>query len=196
MSEVKAATKEYEKLSKNIFPHLKIGLLHGRLKPQEKESVMKDFKNKKTNILVSTSVVEVGIDVPNASVMMIEGADRFGLSQLHQFRGRVGRAEHQSYCFLFAESPAQATAARLKILAESEDGFRLAEKDLQIRGPGQFFGREQSGLPDLAMASLKDTKLIEETQRAVKMFFEKDKIENHPLLKEKLNEFKKEIHWE
>ncbi|MBI2052542.1 MAG: ATP-dependent DNA helicase RecG [Candidatus Sungbacteria bacterium] len=196
MSEVKNATAEYEKLSKNIFPHLKIGLLHGRLKPLEKEEVMKKFKSKKTDILVSTSVVEVGIDVPNASVMMIEGADRFGLSQLHQFRGRVGRAEHQSYCFLFTESPAQATAARLKILAESEDGFRLAEKDLELRGPGQFFGREQSGLPDLAMSSLKDTKLIVEVQQAVKTFLEKDKIENHALLKDQLGEFKREIHWE
>ncbi|MBI4118722.1 MAG: ATP-dependent DNA helicase RecG [Parcubacteria group bacterium] len=196
MSEVKNATAEYEKLSKNIFPHLKIGLLHGRLKPPEKAEVMRKFKSKKTDILVSTSVVEVGIDVPNASVMMIEGADRFGLSQLHQFRGRVGRAEHQSYCFLFTESPAQATAARLKILAESEDGFRLAEKDLELRGPGQFFGREQSGLPDLAMSSLKDTKLIAEVQQAVKIFLEKDKIENHELLKDRLGEFKREIHWE
>ena len=196
MSEVRAATREFEKLSRDVFPHLKIGLLHGKMKPPEKEETMKNFKDKKTDILVSTSVVEVGIDIPNASVMMIEGADRFGLSQLHQFRGRVGRAEHQSYCFLFAESPAQATAARLKILAESEDGFRLAEKDLQLRGPGQFFGREQSGLPDLAMSALKDTRLIEDVQSAVKMFIEKDKIENHPLLAKKLAEFKREIHWE
>ncbi|MEK7077791.1 MAG: ATP-dependent DNA helicase RecG [Patescibacteria group bacterium] len=196
MSEVRAATREFEKLSRDVFPHLKIGLLHGKMKPPEKEETMKNFKDKKTDILVSTSVVEVGIDIPNASVMMIEGADRFGLSQLHQFRGRVGRAEHQSYCFLFAESPAQATAARLKILVESEDGFKLAEKDLQLRGPGQFFGREQSGLPDLAMSALKDTRLIEDVQSAVKMFIEKDKIENHPLLAKKLAEFKREIHWE
>jgi ATP-dependent DNA helicase RecG len=152
MADVKAATKEYEKLSKEIFPHLKIGLLHGKIKAKEKEEIMKNFKEKKIDILVSTSVVEVGIDIPNASVMMIEGADRFGLSQLHQFRGRVGRAEHQSYCFLFTESPAKATSARLKAVAECEDGFKLAEKDLQIRGPGQFFGKEQSGIPDLAMS--------------------------------------------
>jgi len=196
MSEVKAAAAEYKKLSEKIFPHLKIGLLHGKLKPAEKEAVMKNFKDKKTDILVSTSVVEVGIDIPNASVMMIEGADRFGLSQLHQFRGRVGRADHQSFCFLFTESPAQATSHRLKMLVESEDGFKLAEQDLKIRGPGQFFGREQSGLPDLAMESLKDAKLIEEVQQAVKLFFEKSKIENHPLLKQKLAEFKRDIHWE
>ncbi|MDP3764836.1 MAG: ATP-dependent DNA helicase RecG [bacterium] len=196
MSEVKNATAEYEKLSKNVFPHLKIGLLHGRLKPPEKEKIMQEFKNKKTDILVSTSVVEVGVDIPNATVMMIEGADRFGLAQLHQFRGRVGRAEHQSYCFLFTESFTKNTAERLKILVESEDGFKLAEKDLEIRGPGQFFGREQSGLPDLAMASLKDTSLIEEVQQAVNLFFEKDKIENHPLLSARLSEFKENIHWE
>ena len=194
--DVKAVKQEYEKLSKDVFPDLRLNMLHGKMKSQEKEDVMKDFKEGKIDILVSTSVVEVGIDVPNASVMMIEGADRFGLSQLHQFRGRVGRAEHQSYCFLFAESSTQNTVARLKILVESEDGFRLAEKDLQLRGPGQFFGREQSGLPDLAMSSLKDTKLIEEVQRAVKMFFEKADIKNYPLLQNKLNEFKKEIHWE
>ncbi len=196
MSEVKNATAEYEKLSKDIFPHLKIGLLHGRLKAQEKEKVMLDFKNKKTDVLVSTSVVEVGVDIPNASVMMIEGADRFGLSQLHQFRGRVGRAEHQSYCFLFTETSSKNSAERLKILVESEDGFKLAEKDLEIRGPGQFFGSVQSGLPDLAMASLKDASLIEEVQQAVNLFFQKDKIANHPILLERLSEFKEDIHWE
>ena len=188
--------EEYEKLSKKVFPSLKIGLLHGRLKPKEKEAVMKDFKDKKTNILVSTSVVEVGIDIPNASVMMIEGADRFGLSQLHQFRGRVGRAEHQSYCFLFTESTSQTAASRLKTLAESEDGFKLAEKDLQLRGPGQFFGTEQSGLPDLAMSSLKNPKLIEEVQLAVKMFTEQEASGHYPLLEQRLAEFKQNIHWE
>lgn len=196
MSDVKAATKEYEKLSKEIFPHLKIGLLHGKMKPKEKEEIMKDFKNKKTDILVSTSVVEVGIDIPNASVMMIEGADRFGLSQLHQFRGRVGRAEHQSYCFLFTESPAKNTSSRLRAVVECEDGFKLAEKDLQIRGPGQFFGKEQSGIPDLAMSSLKNPQMIEEVQQAIKMFLEKSKLDNHPPLKIQLASFKQNIHWE
>ena len=196
MAEVKAAIKEYEKLSKEIFPHLKIGLLHGKLKSKEKECVMKDFKNRKTNILVSTSVVEVGIDIPNASVMMIEGADRFGLAQLHQFRGRVGRAEHQSYCFLFTDSPTKATSSRLKAVAECEDGFKLAEKDLQIRGPGQFLGKEQSGIPDLAMSSLKNPAMIEEVQQAVQAFLEKSKLYDHPLLKTQLASFKQNIHWE
>ena len=194
--EIRAATKEYEKLSREIFPHLKIGLLHGKMRPKEKEETMCDFKNKKTDILVSTSVVEVGIDIPNASVMMIEGADRFGLAQLHQFRGRVGRAEHQSYCFLFTDSPTKMTSARLKAVAECEDGFKLAEKDLQIRGPGQFFGKEQSGIPDLAMSSLKNPRMIEEVQQAVKMFIEKSKVDNHPHLKTQLASFKQNIHWE
>ncbi|MEK7500908.1 MAG: helicase-related protein, partial [Patescibacteria group bacterium] len=154
------------------------------------------FKDGKTNILVSTSVVEVGIDVPNASVMMIEGADRFGLSQLHQFRGRVGRAEHQSYCFLFTEAEGRTASSRLKALADNEDGFKLAERDLQLRGPGQFFGTAQSGLPDLAMSSLKNTVLIEEVQQAVKLFSEKATLDDHPLLKQKLANFKRDVHWE
>lgn len=196
MNEIKAALAEYEKLSRHVFPHLKIGLLHGRLKSQEKERVMKNFKEGEINILVSTSVVEVGIDVPNASVMMVEGADRFGLSQLHQFRGRVGRAEHQSYCFLFTESSSKATYSRLKALVDAEDGFKLAERDLQIRGPGQFFGTQQSGLPDLAMASLKDTKLIEEVQLAVKNFLSQTSLDDYPLLQNKLADFKQGVHWE
>jgi ATP-dependent DNA helicase RecG len=128
--------------------------------------------------------------------MMIEGADRFGLSQLHQFRGRVGRAEHQSYCFLFTDSPAKMTSARLKAVAECEDGFKLAEKDLQIRGPGQFFGKEQSGIPDLAMSSLKNPRMIEEVQQAVKIFIEKSKLDDHLDLKTQLASFKQNIHWE
>ncbi|HOX11141.1 MAG TPA: ATP-dependent DNA helicase RecG, partial [Candidatus Moranbacteria bacterium] len=148
MSELKAATEEHARLSKNVFPDLKLALLHGRLKSNEKEKIMQDFNDKKYDILVSTSVVEVGIDIPNASIMIIEDADRFGLSQLHQFRGRVGRAEHQSYCFLFAKSSAL-SKSRLKAMEKYASGFDIAEEDFKLRGPGEFFGTRQSGLPDI-----------------------------------------------
>jgi ATP-dependent DNA helicase RecG len=194
--EVRAATQEYEKLSRKVFPDLRVAMLHGRMKPKEKEETMKKFKDGSVDVLVSTAVVEVGIDVPNATIMMIEGAERFGLAQLHQFRGRVGRGEHQSYCLLFTDSPAKATNQRLKALVESDDGFALAEKDLAIRGPGEFFGTQQSGLPDLAMTALKDPQLIEETQAAVRYFFEKSSLKEHPGLRQKLSEFTKEVHWE
>jgi ATP-dependent DNA helicase RecG len=147
--------------------------------------------------LVSTSVVEVGIDVPNATVMMIEGAERFGLAQLHQFRGRVGRSKYQSYCFLFTDSPAKKTRQRLKALISSENGFELAEKDLQIRGPGDFVGTRQWGIPDLIMDSLKDVFLVEKTRQAAKEILEEDpELKNHPNLAECLSQFKEKIHLE
>jgi ATP-dependent DNA helicase RecG len=193
----KAATAEYENLSKNIFPDLKIGLLHGRMKPKNKEEVMKDFKEKKYNILVSTSVIEVGVDVPNSTIMVIEGSERFGLAQLHQFRGRVGRSEHQSYCFLFTDSPSANTNKRLKALIESEDGFALAEKDLEIRGPGQFLGTHQSGFSDSAMKHLSDVKLIQQARIEAQSLFEFDpKLENFPILKKTLAKFDQKIHLE
>lgn len=196
-AEVKAVKEEYEKLSKEIFPDLRIGMLHGRMKPEEKEKIMQNFKNKKIDILVSTSVVEVGIDISNATVMMIEGAERFGLAQLHQFRGRVGRGKEQSFCFLFTESPAKKTRQRLEALLESENGFELAEKDLQIRGPGEIFGQRQWGIPDLAMASLKDIFLVEKARRAAQEILEKDpQLKKYPLLREKLKEFSQKIHLE
>ncbi len=196
-AEVKAVKEEYEKLSKTIFPDLKIDMLHGKMKTEEKEKVMNNFKDKKTDILVSTSVVEVGVDIPNASLMMIEGAERFGLAQLHQFRGRVGRSEYQSFCFLFTDSPAKKTSQRLKALTTSENGFELAEKDLQIRGPGNFLGTRQWGIPDLAMASLKDVFLVAKTKNSAKEILEKDpQLKKHPFLKEKLEEFRKKIHLE
>jgi len=141
--EVKAVKEEYEKLSKEIFTDLKVGMLHGKMKTTEKEKIMKDFKDGEIDILVSTSVVEVGVDIPNAAVMMIEGSEKFGLAQLHQFRGRVGRSEFQSYCFLFTDKPGIVTNRRLRALISSESGFELAEKDLQIRGPGDFSGSRQ-----------------------------------------------------
>ena len=197
LTEMKAVKEEYEKLSKKIFPDLKVSLLHGKMKPKEKEKIMQDFKNKKIDILVSTSVVEVGIDVPNATVMMIEGAERFGLAQLHQFRGRVGRSKYQSYCLLFAESSAKKTQQRLRALIESEDGFKLAEKDLEIRGPGDFAGTRQWGFPDLMMDSLKNIRLVEKARNAAKEVLQKDpELKNHPFLKEKLRNFRTKIHLE
>ena len=194
---VKSVKQEYEKLKNEVFPDLEIGLLHGRLKPPEKEKVMRDFKNNKINILVSTSVIEVGIDIPNATVMMIEGAERFGLAQLHQFRGRVGRSDYQSYCFLFTESDSPKTADRLAALEKESDGFRLAEFDLKTRGPGDFIGVRQSGLPDFRMASLADVNLISQTRAAAKALIEKDPpLLKFPLLKQKLGDWQKEIHAE
>jgi len=172
--DVKAAVAEYKRLSSEVFPDLRLGLLHGRMKNADKESVMRDFKAGRLDILVSTSVVEVGIDVPNATVMLVEAADRFGLSQLHQFRGRVGRGESQSYCILLSENPSEYGQERLKAIEELTDGFALAEKDLELRGPGEFFGTRQSGLPDLKMARLSDTRLLEMARREARIIFEKD----------------------
>jgi len=196
-TEAKAVKEEYEKLSKKVFPDLKVGMLHGKMKSKEKEKIMKDFKNKKTDILVSTSVVEVGIDISNATVMMIEGAERFGLAQLHQFRGRVGRSKYQSYCFLFTDSPAKKTKARLKALLTSKNSFELAEKDLKIRGPGDFFGQRQWGIPDIAMNSLSNIFLVEKTRQAAKEILEEDPpLKKYPFLKERIDSFRQKIHLE
>ncbi len=195
--EVRSATEEYEKLSKNIYSDLNVGLLHGKMKPKEKEEVMQKFIKKEIDILVSTSVIEVGIDISNASVMLIEGADRFGLAQLHQFRGRVGRGEYQSFCFLFTDSTSVTTARRLKALIKSNNGFELAEQDLKIRGPGELVGVRQSGLPDLAMASLSDAQLIKNTrEEAVKLIDADYKLSKYPKLANKLKKFTKEVHFE
>jgi len=195
--EVKAVKEEYEKLSKEIFPDLKIGMLHGKMKTEEKEKAMKDFKDKKIDILVSTSVVEVGVDVPNATVMMIEGSEKFGLAQLHQFRGRVGRSDYQSYCFLFTDTSRVVYNRRLRALISCQDGFELAEKDLAIRGPGDFSGIRQWGVPDLTMASLTDVFLVEKTRNEAKKILEEDpELKKYPLLKQKLEEFRQRIHLE
>ncbi|NQV13789.1 MAG: ATP-dependent DNA helicase RecG [Parcubacteria group bacterium] len=194
---VKSATEEYNKLSRKIFPELKIGLLHGRLKKEEKEQVMGDFVAGKLDILVSTSVIEVGIDVPNATIMMIEGAERFGLAQLHQFRGRVGRGEQQSYCFLFTEAGGERVQERLGAIVECHDGFKLAEKDLDMRGPGEVYGLQQSGLPDLRMASLTDYELIKEAkQEAEKLLDKGGDLDKHRELTKRLAEFAETVHLE
>ncbi|PIZ87957.1 MAG: DNA helicase RecG, partial [Candidatus Nealsonbacteria bacterium CG_4_10_14_0_2_um_filter_39_15] len=193
-AEVKAVKKEYEKLSKEIFPDLRVGMLHGKMKVDEKEKVLKSFRNKKTNILVSTSVIEVGIDFPNATIMMIEGADKFGLAQLHQLRGRVGRGELQSFCFLFS---AFQSNPRLKSMVASQDGFELAEKDLRLRGPGDLTGQRQWGIPDFVMASLKDIELVEKTRNAAKEILEKDpELKKYPLLKKEAEGLRQRVHLE
>jgi len=193
---VKSVTEEFKKLDKEVFPDLKIGLLHGKLKAAEKEEIMNEFKANKIKILVSTSVIEVGIDIPNATIMMIEGADRFGLAQLHQFRGRVGRGEHQSYCFLFTENGSPKTQERLSALVKSNDGFALAEYDLKFRGPGEVYGTRQSGLPDLQMASLNDLELINLTKEVAQEFLAKYNLDDFPLIKAKLEQGKMINHLE
>ncbi|AOR37974.1 ATP-dependent DNA helicase RecG [Candidatus Melainabacteria bacterium MEL.A1] len=181
----KAATIEAERLQKEVFPQYKIGLLHGKLKNDEKEQVMKDFKDKKYDILVSTTVVEVGVDVPNATVMLIENAERFGLSQLHQLRGRVGRNSLQSYCILHTSTKSQETRERLNIMTQTNDGFVIAEKDLQLRGPGEFLGTRQSGLPDLIISDIvRDAKILEIARNEAIDFVKTNKIEDYPKLKE------------
>lgn len=181
----KAATIEAERLQNEVFPQFKIGLLHGKLKNDEKEQVMTDFKAKKYDILVSTTVVEVGVDVPNATVMLIENSERFGLSQLHQLRGRVGRNDLQSYCILHTATKSQETKERLNIMTETNDGFVIAEKDLQLRGPGEFLGTRQSGLPDLIISDIvRDAKILEQARNEAIDFIKSHNIEDYPYLKE------------
>ena len=195
--ELKSVKEEYEKLSKNIFPDLNILMLHGKMRAAEKENIMRDFLEKRGQILVTTSVVEVGVDVPNATVMMIEGADRFGLAQLYQFRGRVGRSEHQSYCFLFTDSSSGSTKQRMKYIVEAKNGFELAEKDLKTRGPGEFFGQTQSGMPDLAMVALQNPEMVKNSREAAVDIIKKDSdLKKYPGLAQKMTEFQKQIHWE
>jgi ATP-dependent DNA helicase RecG len=165
MLEVKSVTEESKRL-REAFPHRRIAVLHGRMTPPEKEEVMRTFKERASDILVSTSVIEVGIDVPNSTIIVIEGAERFGLAQLHQFRGRVGRGDHQSHCFLFATTPEQARSPRLKAMEKHDSGFELAEIDLKIRGPGELFGVRQSGLPPLHYARFYQPELIVKARRA------------------------------
>lgn len=170
MQTVKAATKEYENLKSNIFKKYKVALLHGKLKPKEKEEVLNDFRDKKYDILVATPVVEVGIDIPNAAIILIEAADRFGLSQLHQLRGRVGRRQQQAYCLLFTESASDQTLQRLKAMEKTNVGAELAELDLRLRGPGEIYGTRQSGRNYLKIASFSDFELIKTTKSEAEKF--------------------------
>ena len=163
---MKAAQKVHEHLSREVFPEIAVGLMHGRLGADEKEAVMQRFKEGRIQILVSTTVIEVGVDVPNASVMVVEQAERFGLAQLHQLRGRVGRGAAQSYCLLVTEKMNDTARERIRTLVESTDGFYISEMDLKLRGPGEFFGTKQSGLPSLRIANiLRDTEILEVARR-------------------------------
>lgn len=190
MTSVKAATKEYEDLKRGAFKEFNVGLLHGKMKPKEKEAVMRDFKEKKYDILVATSVVEVGIDVPNSTVIVIEGAQRFGLAQLHQLRGRVGRGDKQSYCFLFTDDPQGESSQRLQLFTQTNNGLELAEFDFKSRGPGNMFGTQQSGSIDLKVANLTDLQLIMETKSAAEEFVEKYSIEDYPEVKRRVEEYR------
>ena len=186
--EARAATEEYERLSTEVFPDLRLGLLHGRMTPAEKDEVMGRFRNGDTDILVSTAVVEVGIDVPNATVMVVEGAHRFGLSQLHQFRGRVGRGENKSYCLLLSDYSTQEAKERLSAVERIHDGFQLAEVDLSLRGPGDYFGTRQSGLPALRVARLSDHDLLRSAREEAATLLQDDpdlqKPHHEPLVRE------------
>jgi ATP-dependent DNA helicase RecG len=192
-SDLLAATQEHERLQKEVFPHQKLGLLHGRMKPEEKDAVMLAFRDRQYDILVSTTVVEVGVDVPNATVMLVEGANRFGLAQLHQLRGRVGRGQAQSYCLLIPDHEDATENERLQAMAETNDGFVLAERDLQQRGPGEFLGTRQAGYAtSLKMASLSDVALIEKARGQAQALFERDPDLKDPedaLLAEALGRF-------
>ncbi|OGZ93169.1 MAG: hypothetical protein A2131_00495 [Candidatus Sungbacteria bacterium GWC2_49_10] len=212
--EVKAVKEEYQKLSTNIFPDLKVAMLHGKMPAKShtafrrvrrnaqalggksKEEVMKDFRDGKIDILVSTSVVEVGVDIPNASVMMIEGAERFGLAQLHQFRGRVGRGAEQSYCFLFPTEDG-AASRRLRAVRDAKSGFELAEKDLEIRGPGNMFGVEQSGFSQHALKGIMDAELVRAVRReAIELLRADPGLRNNSTLAQRIKEMESEVHWE
>lgn len=190
--EAKAAVDEQQRLQNEVFPHLQIGLLHGRMKQDEKDRVMQDFRDNKFPILVSTTVIEVGVDIPNATVMLIEGANRFGLAQLHQLRGRVGRSNVKSYCLLIPESDDQVENERLSAMAETNNGFILAERDLQQRGPGEFLGERQSGFAQFKMASISDIHLIEKAREQAQYLFSIDpnlSLQEHQALKNNMEYF-------
>lgn len=190
--EAKAAVDEHERLSRDVFPDLNVGLLHGRMRAAEKDEVMIRFRDGEINILVSTSVVEVGIDVPNATVMLIEGAERFGLAQLHQFRGRVGRGSEKSYCLLVSGDSGGDVKTRLQAMVDTQDGFKLAQIDLELRGPGDFLGTRQSGLPELRLADLADMRDVDKARTEAKLILDEDPAlerNDHVLLANKVEQF-------
>lgn len=194
LSDKKSVLKEYKKLSEQIFRELRVSYLHGKMKSLEKEEVMSKFSSHQIDILVSTSVIEVGVNIPNASVMMIEGADRFGLAQLHQFRGRVGRSNYQSYCLLFTDSSSSRVIERLEFFEKCSDGFRLAEKDLEIRGPGEVYGTEQSGMMHLRLAKLSDQTIMKKARDAARKIA--PEIQKYPNVLSRVKKWKEAVHLE
>ncbi len=193
---VKSVTEEAKRIKEKVFPEYEIAILHSKMKPADKESVMLDFKNGRSHILCATSVIEVGVNVPNATVIIIEGAERFGLAQLHQLRGRVLRSNHQAYCYVFADSKTEKTLDRLKALKTARNGFELAEFDLAQRGAGELYGRKQWGISDLAMEAIKNIKMVEAARHEAQILIEKDStLKNYPLLKESLSKNEK-VHFE
>lgn len=195
-TDVKAVKDEFKILSEQVFCNFNVEMLHGKLKTKEKESIMRNFQLGKIDVLVSTSVVEVGVDIPKATVMMIEGAERFGLATLHQFRGRVGRNDQQSFCFLFTTADISSTA-RLRAIIKAKNGFELAEKDLEIRGPGSLYGVKQWGIPDLAMEALTNLKLVEKTREAAKALLRTSPdLKEYPFLRKRLSGIEKQLHLE
>lgn len=204
--EIKSVKEEYEKLSKKIFPDLRVAMLHGKMPARggsalggkaNKAEIMKNFADGKIDILISTSVIEVGVDIPNASIMMIEGSERFGLAQLYQFKGRVGRGEHQSYCFLFTDSSSEEVKKRLTSIVEAKNGLELAEKDLKFRGPGEFLGEGQTGMPDLAMRALQHPQLMKDARKSAEEIIKRDpELSLYPDLKNSVKIFASQIHRE
>jgi ATP-dependent DNA helicase RecG len=194
---LKSVTEEAKRLKKDIFPNYNIGILHSKMTKEKKEDVMSEFYEKRIDILVATSVVEVGVNVPNATMIIIEGGERFGLSQLHQLRGRVIRSTHQAYCFVFAESKTQKTLDRLKALKTAKNGFELSELDLALRGAGELSGSKQWGLSDLAMEAIKNLKMVQAARTEATEIIKEDKnLKNYPLLEKIISEHKQDIHFE
>jgi ATP-dependent DNA helicase RecG len=192
-SGAKSVTEEFQRLKRDVFPDLRLVMLHGKMKSEEKKAVMRAFKNQKFDLLISTSVIEVGVDIPNATIVVIEGAERFGLAQLHQFRGRVGRGIEQSYCFLMPSNENPVTMQRLQALVDCHDGFTLAEKDMEWRGAGEVFGTRQSGLPESGLLDLSDFDIIKKAQQSAIKFWQDFRLEDYPLLQEKYTQ--KNIIW-
>jgi ATP-dependent DNA helicase RecG len=192
---VKSVKTEAKKLKEEIFPEYEIDILHSKMKPKEKEETMRQFEEKEIDILVSTSVVEVGVNVPNATMIVIEGAERFGLAQLHQLRGRVLRSNTQAYCFIFSDTKSEQTLNRLNALKTAENGFKLAEADLELRGSGELSGKKQWGISDIGMEAIKNIKMVESARNEAKEIIEKDpELKKYLLIKERLKKI--EVHFE